>query len=159
MLGKVRGTFEVFSCLHSFSASILSLSLSAVFFLISLFLQRVSSLCQSYKPVKTNPTCAKQVILLSGEESRGRKGEEVLWGAMEVHVGEAHYISNRSSAVWGSLAWMLMPRGGDKHDGKRQTAEFSFNFMLDFKMIYTYNWNMPRCGTPWPRFEICFSFR
>lgn len=29
--------------------------------------------------------------------------------------------------------------GGDKHDGKRQTAEFSFNFMLDFKMIYTYN--------------------
>lgn len=158
MLSKVRGTFEVFRCLHSFSASVLSLSLSAVFFLISLSFN-VSPLSANHtSPSRPNPTCAKQVILLSGEKSRGRKGEEVLWGAMEVHVGEAHCISNRSSAVWGSLAWMLMPRG-DKHDGKRQTAEFSFNFMLDYKMIYTYNWNMPQCGIPWPRFETFFSFR
>lgn len=81
-------------------APVLSCSLFAVFFLVSLFRRSFSSLCQSCMPITTKPTCAEQVIPFSGEPRRGRKGEKCGEGHKGAYWGRAkHTICNRSDAV------------------------------------------------------------
>lgn len=133
MLNKVEETFEVFSCLNSFSASLLSCSLSAVFSLMSLFLQCFSSLCQSCMPITTKPTCAEQVVLFSGEPRRRRRGEKCEEGHGGARWGRVKHSASAAGVMLSDSAWHESWSHGGGKDREEETNS-SIQFQLHVRL-------------------------
>ncbi len=139
MLSKVRETFEILSCLHPFSAFILSRSLSSVFFLISFFLHCFYSLCQSCMPITAEPTCAEQVILLSGEPRRVRNREKREKKCDQRHRGafwgRAKCTASATGVLLSHSAWHSAETTGELRKDTLQNSVLTSCYII--KMSYT----------------------
>jgi len=101
-------------------------STRTVFFLVTLFLQSVSSHCQSCMPITTKPTGAEQVILFSGELGRCKGG---VWGRPERCIfGEERRTLSATGAMLSDSAWHEFQSHGARWKRRREdTVVVCFN--------------------------------